>query len=123
MIPNFLTVFGKAVRTGSVDELVEYLYNIYLAQGQMPEHDFAVIYAQDAEATGLWQFEGGSQTLDDVFAKLDAVLAKLESLPWLKVGGLSELARTCRPVVVDCSPCWPGQLDDGFPPFPGLAVG
>ena len=101
---NFLTVFGKAVRTGSVDELVEYLYNIYLAQGQMPEHDFAVIYAQDAEATGLWQFEGGSQTLDDVFAKLDAVLAKLESLPWLKVGGLSELARTCRPVVVDCLP-------------------
>ncbi len=56
---NMLTIFGKAVRTGSTHELIEYLYNIYLQQLQFPKLDLSVIYAQDAEATGLWQFERG----------------------------------------------------------------
>ena len=101
---NLLTVFGKAIRTGSSDELIEYLYNIWRAQNQSPELDFAAIYGQDAEATGLWQFEGGGQSLDDVFGKLDTLLGKLEKLPWLRVGGLAEKARSARPVCIERLP-------------------
>lgn len=106
---NLLTVLGKTIRTGSSDELIEYLYSIWLAQNQSPELDFAAIYGQDAEATGLWQFEGGGQSLDDVFSKLDALLGKLEKLPWLRVGGLTEKARSARPVCTEHLP--PGQAN------------
>lgn len=97
---NMLTIFGKAVRTGSADELVEYLYNMYLQQQQCRELDFSVIYAQDAEATGLWQFEGGEQSLDDVYVKFDQILSKLSSLPWLEIGSLTEKAATAKSVIV-----------------------
>ena len=106
---NLLTVLGKAIRTGSSDELIEYLYNIWLAQSQSPELDFAAIYAQDAEGTGLWQFESGEQSLDDVFSKLDTLLSKLEKLPWLRVGGLAERARSARTVCIAHLP--PGQAN------------
>lgn len=96
---NNLTVFGKAIRTGSANEFIEYLYNIWLAQSHDETLDFTSIYAQDAEATGLWQFEGGGQELDDVYNKLDGLLTKLEALPWLKVGTLTEKARSSKPVV------------------------
>lgn len=101
---NTLTVFGKAIQTGSIGELMEYLYNIWLAQNQVPERDFAVIYGQDAEATGLWQFETGEQSLDDVFDKLDALLSSLEEQPWLDIGGLAQKARNSHTACVEQLP-------------------
>lgn len=98
---NMLTIFGKAVRTGSTGELIEYLYNIYLQQRQCPELDLSVIYAQDAEATGLWQFEkGGEQSLADVYGKLEQILSELSALPWLTIGSLGEKAVAAQAVFV-----------------------
>ncbi len=97
---NMLTIFGKAVRTGSTGELIEYLYNIYLQQQQYPELDLSVIYAQDAEATGLWQFENGEQSLGDVYGKFEGILAELSALPWLTIGLLGEKAAAAKGVFV-----------------------
>lgn len=91
---NSLTLFGKSVRTGSADEFVEYLYGIWLMSRACPQFGMASIYAQDAEATGLWQFEGGGQAVDDVFRKLDRVLCALECQPWMTVGHLAATARS-----------------------------
>lgn len=105
---NILSLFGKAIRTGSSGELIEYLYNLWLTQNQLGQ-DFTVIYAQDAEATGLWQFEGGGQSQDDIYHKLHCLLGELEKLPWLQVGGLQEKAREAKPLVYPHLP--PGQAN------------
>jgi hypothetical protein len=60
--------------------------------------------SQDAEATGLWQFETGEQALDDVFDKFDMLLSTLERQPWLDIGGLADKARSARPVLIDQLP-------------------
>lgn len=101
---NMLTIFGKAVRTGSTHELIEYLYNIYLQQLQFPKLDLSVIYAQDAEATGLWQFEKGDQSLTDVYAKFERILAELSALSWLSIGSLGEKAASAKAICVPALP-------------------
>ena len=70
-----------------IDYAISTLYSFYNSDSL---DEACVVYAQDCEAWGLWQEEGGSNgadsdDVDNVAARLDAFLTRLEETPWLKL--------------------------------------
>ncbi len=104
-----------AIDSGDTGPLVNYLYNLHLSDVY---RDFLVTYCQDAEATGLWDYDAGYDPQDD-WDNLDAVLTELESYDWLDITTISEYLKTRHPTemiepVVDGQAEWmigPSQSD------------
>jgi hypothetical protein len=78
---DIIGMLDYAIDTGNTDDLVGYLSWLH---DQDTYRDFAVCYCQDAEATGLWDYEHGSDPQDD-WDNLDHVLDVLEALDWLEI--------------------------------------
>jgi flagellar hook assembly protein FlgD len=82
-----------AIDSGDTGPLVDYLQNLH----QMDTYrDFLVTYCQDAEATGLWDYDAGDDPQDD-WDNLDAVLTELESYDWLEITTISDYLETRYP--------------------------
>ncbi len=76
---------------GSVTDRINYALSTLQGFYNSDSADEAcVVYAQDCEAWGLWQEEGGSNgadadSVEEVTARLDALLTRLETTSWLKL--------------------------------------
>ncbi len=82
-----------AIDSGDTGPLVDYLYSLHL---QDTYRDFLVTYCEDAEATGLWDYDAGYDPQDD-WDNLDAVLTELESYDWLEITTISDYLKTRYP--------------------------
>jgi len=96
-----------AIDTGSTIELVSYLSWL---RTQDTYRDFVVCYCEDAEATGLWDYEGGGNPQSN-WDHLDAVLDALESLGWVELTTMSGYLASLRPTemlypIVDGQASW-----------------
>lgn len=78
---TIIGLFDGARDSGNPDSLLTYLRGLYEAD---TEDRFLVAYCQDAEASGLWQFEQGTDPAA-IFANLDTLLTVLENTDWLNV--------------------------------------
>ncbi|MEM2899325.1 MAG: carbohydrate-binding protein [Thermoplasmata archaeon] len=78
-------------RYGTLSQRIDYAISTLNSIYSMDSLDEAcVVYAQDCEAWGLWQEEGGSNGADsddveNVAARLDAFLTRIENTPWLRL--------------------------------------
>ncbi|MHA1584335.1 MAG: hypothetical protein ACTSVU_00535 [Promethearchaeota archaeon] len=83
----------------AVDNLIDFLHSVY---DHDTNNDYLVCYAQDMEAWGLWQEEGGNRFVDgkiqsvadsyqNVMGRLDYLLTRLENeSDWLNIDTPSE---------------------------------
>lgn len=78
---TIIGLFDGARDSGNPDSLLAYLRGLHEAD---TEDRFLVAYCQDAEASGLWQFERGTDPAV-TFANLDTLLTVLEHTDWLNV--------------------------------------
>ena len=118
---NLIGRLDYAIDSGDTGPLVDYLYYLHL---QDTYRDFLVTYCQDAETTGLWDYENGQDPQDD-WDNLDAVLTELESFDWLEITTISDYLESRHPTemiepIVDGQAGWmigPSQAagwDDWF---------
>jgi len=75
-----------AIDSGNSSGLVDYLANLH---SQDIYRDYVVCYCEDAEATGLWDYEGGQDPRDN-WNNLDNMLDVLESIEWVELTTFSE---------------------------------
>lgn len=93
---NFIGLVDRAISTGMSERVVEYLRGIRQLQG---DEDFVVVYAQDAEATGMWQLEMGTRDPAEIADNLDKLLTELEAVPWIRLVRLDETTQEIQPAV------------------------
>ena len=102
----FKDTFDRAVDTGHADSLLHYLRTVYEAD---TTDAFLVAYFQDAEASGLWQYERGEDPRT-TWKTLDSLLTLLEAQDWLHVTtGARFLAENATRV--EQTPIADGQAD------------
>ncbi len=110
-----------AIDSGNTSGLVDYLTCLH---SEDTYRDFAICYCEDAEATGLWDYEAGQNPRDD-WDNLDHMLDVLESLPWVELTTFSHYLQSRHPTemlapIVDGQANWmvgPSQsagYDDWF---------
>ncbi|MBD3179326.1 MAG: hypothetical protein GF417_06830, partial [Candidatus Latescibacteria bacterium] len=75
-----------AIDSGDTGGLVDYLTYLH---SQDTYRDYVICYCEDAEATGLWDYESGQNPQDD-WDNLDNMLDVLESIPWVELTTFSE---------------------------------
>ncbi|UCF06019.1 MAG: T9SS type A sorting domain-containing protein [bacterium] len=95
-----------AIDSGYTDDLVDYLSWLH---SEDTYRDYVVCYCQDAEATGLWDYEHGEDPQPD-WDNLDHVLDVLEGLSWVKLTTFSEYLETRHPTEM-LSPIVDGQAN------------
>lgn len=118
--PDTLTVFNDdkqfqgfvngAIDSGDDSALLAFLEALYQEDTQ---DRYAVCYHEDAEATGLWDYEGGGSPAANR-AHLDSLLSHLEARPWIRVTTYSEFAASHAPAedvtpVADAAADWMGR--------------
>ncbi|MBN2172082.1 MAG: T9SS type A sorting domain-containing protein [Candidatus Krumholzibacteriota bacterium] len=99
--------FDGAVDSGDATNIINYLAWL---RGQDTWRDFAACYCQDAEATGLWDYENGGDPAQD-WAGLDQVLTAMEATGWIRFTTMSEYLAEHRPTemlepIVDGQALW-----------------
>jgi len=103
---NLIGLLDYAIDSGSTGELVSYL--TYL-RSQDTYRDFVVCYCEDAEATGLWDYEAGGDPQSN-WTNLDNVLGAIESLGWVKLTTFTDYLASRQPTVM-LSPIVDGQAN------------
>lgn len=83
---EMIGLLDGAIDAGYTDDLVSYLSYLH---AEDTYRDFAVCYCQDAEATGLWDYEHDSDPQSD-WDNLDHVLDVLEGLDWVELTTFSD---------------------------------
>ena len=78
---EFEAQVNGAINSGSAAGVISYLWNLYQ---QDSTDDFLVAYFEDAEASGLWQYEGGTDP-QEIWDNLDTVLTQLENNDWINL--------------------------------------
>ena len=107
---QFQGLVNGAIDSGDDSALLAFLEALY----QEDTGDrYAVCYHEDAEATGLWDYEGGGDP-DANRAHLDALLTHLEARPWIRVTTYGEFAASHAPSedvtpVADAAADWMGR--------------
>jgi flagellar hook assembly protein FlgD len=104
---EFTGLLDYAIDSGSTSELVSYLTYLH---SQDTYRDFVICYCEDAEATGLWDYEGGNDPQSN-WDNLDHVLDVLESLGWVKITTFHEYLASHQPTemlypIVDGQGSW-----------------
>ena len=102
-----MTVLNGAIDSGDPTNVVNYLAWL---RGQDTWRDFVVCYCEDAEATGLWDYEGGGDPAQN-WANLDQVLTAMEATGWIRLTTMSEYLAEHRPTeliepIVDGQALW-----------------
>jgi hypothetical protein len=87
---SFEGTVNYAIDSGDCQAVLNFLHDRY---NEDVDDRFAVCYHEDAEATGLWDYESGENPAVD-WANLDALLTALESDSRVKVTTYSEFMRT-----------------------------
>lgn len=77
----FKHLFNQAVNSGSTDSLLSYLRALY--QEDTADR-YLVAYFEDAEASGLWQFEAGGNP-EETLGRLRTVLRTLADQDWIRI--------------------------------------
>ena len=93
-----------AIDSGNSGGIIDYLYWL---RSQDTYRDWVVCYCEDAEATGLWDYEGGGDPQDD-WDNLDQVLTDMEATGWIRLTTMSEYLETHYPTE-DLTPIVDGQ--------------
>ncbi|MFQ5999380.1 MAG: glucodextranase DOMON-like domain-containing protein, partial [Candidatus Bathyarchaeia archaeon] len=98
-----------AVDSGSSVDMINFLRNQYSYD---VEDQFAICYFEDAEATGLWDYEGGEDPHID-WNNLDNILTDLENESWIKITTYEEFLESHSPAedvspIVDGAASWMG---------------
>ncbi len=78
---DFAWALNGAIDSGATGDLIGYLSYLH---SQDTYRDYLVCYCEDAEATGLWDYEHGSNPQSN-WDHLDAILDELESLSWIEI--------------------------------------
>jgi flagellar hook assembly protein FlgD len=104
---EFTGLLDYAIDSGDTDPLVSYLSYLHT---QDTYRDFTICYCEDAEASGLWDYENGGDPQFN-WNNLDHVLDVLESLGWVKLTTFSEYLETHQPTemlapIVDGQGSW-----------------
>jgi flagellar hook assembly protein FlgD len=104
---GFAWKLNGAIDSGNTGDLISYLSGLH---SQDTYRDFLVCYCEDAEATGLWDYENGSNPQWN-WDNLDAILNELESLDWIELTTFSEYLAGQRPIeklmpIVDGQATW-----------------
>ncbi|RLI22836.1 hypothetical protein DRO45_00290 [Candidatus Bathyarchaeota archaeon] len=106
---NFEGIVNGAIDSGDASYMVDFLWEQY----NLDVNDqFAVCYFEDAEATGLWDYENGENPHID-WNNLDQILTVLESHPWIKLTTYEEFLKNHAPAedvspVLDGAATWMG---------------
>jgi len=95
-----------AVESGDPSGLINYLGAL---RAEDIYGDWVACYCQDAEATGLWDYESGGDPQDD-WDNLDLVLTAMEATGWIRLTTMSEVLETRRPTE-DLTPIVDGQAN------------
>ncbi|MFH0777112.1 MAG: glucodextranase DOMON-like domain-containing protein, partial [Candidatus Eisenbacteria bacterium] len=106
---SFEGVVNYAIDSGDYQSVLNFLHARY---GEDVDDRFAVCYHEDAEATGLWDYENGEHPSVD-WSHLDALLTALEADPLVNVTTYSEFLRDTGPSssvgrIVDGAAEWMG---------------
>ncbi len=96
-----------AIDSGYSGDLINFLQSQY---NEDVNDQFAICYFEDAEATGLWDYEGGEDPHID-WNNLDQILTDLENEPWIKITTYEEFLKSHSPAedvspIVDGSAVW-----------------
>ena len=103
---EMIWLLDGAIDSGYANDLISYLSWL---RSQDTYRDWVVCYAEDAEATGLWDYEGGSNPQED-WDNLDDVLTALENTGWIELTTFEEVLADQFPVE-DLSPIVDGQAN------------
>ncbi len=95
-----------AIESGNANDLIDYLSWV---RSQDTYRDWVVCYCQDAESTGLWDYEGGGDPQED-WDNLNSVLTDLEATGWIKLTTFEEYLETHAPTE-DLTPIVDGQAN------------
>ena len=87
---SFQGTVNYAIDSGDYQSVVGFLHDRY---NDDTKDEFAVCYHEDAEATGLWDYEGG-QNPQANWSHLDDLLTALESDPLINVTTYSDFMQT-----------------------------
>ncbi len=90
---EMIGLLDGAIDSGWSGDLIGYLAYLH---GEDTYRDFAVCYCQDAEASGLWDYEHGYDPQPD-WDNLDQVLDNLEALDWIELTTFSEYLAARHP--------------------------
>ncbi|MFQ6043783.1 MAG: polysaccharide deacetylase family protein, partial [Candidatus Poribacteria bacterium] len=97
---------NSAIDSGYSGYLIDFLQDRY---SEDVKDQFAICYFEDAEATGLWDYEGGEDPHID-WNNLDQILTDLENQPWIKITTYEEFLKSHGPAE-DVSPIVDGAAD------------
>jgi len=103
---EMIWLLDSAIDSGNSADLIGYLDWL---RGQDTYRDWVVCYAQDAEATGLWDYEGGSNPQED-WTNLDQVLTDLEATGWIELTTFRDYLAERHPIE-ELSPIVDGQAN------------
>jgi flagellar hook assembly protein FlgD len=109
---SFEGTVNYAIDSGDYQAVINFLHDRY---NEDANDEFAVCYHEDAEATGLWDYEGGEHPSVD-WSNLDALLTALESDTLINVTTYSEFIDTHGTSssvgnIVDGAAVWMGGAD------------
>ncbi len=107
---GFLGLVDHAVDHGDIYAVVNYLHQRY---DEDVNDQFVIGYYQDAEATGLWDYESGEDP-ESNWNNLDNLLTVLENDPLIKVTTYEEFIQNNLPAedltpIVDGAATWMGR--------------
>jgi flagellar hook assembly protein FlgD len=103
---DFAGLLNYAIDSGDASSLVSYLSYLH---SQDTYRDWVVCYCEDAEATGLWDYEHGGNPQSN-WNNLDNVLDVLEGLGWVELTTFSEYLASRQPTEM-LSPIVDGQAN------------
>ena len=104
---EFKKLFDReAIETGGVDSLLIYLRRLYEEERS---EDYLVCYFQDAEASGLWQYERGEDP-KEAWKNVDSALTRLKEENWIEITTGSKFFETTK-ITEEHSPIADGQAD------------
>jgi hypothetical protein len=111
---DFMNLVDHAIDEGDIYNVLDYLHDRY---DEDVNDRFVIGYYQDAEATGLWDYEWGENPQADR-NNLDNLLTALENDPFIKVTTYEEFTQSNSPAeeltpIVDGAATWMFQ-DEWF---------
>jgi len=111
---TFMGIGDSTIDSGNSGNMISFLQDRY---NEDTDDQFAVCYHQDAEATGLWDYEHLEDPHVD-WNNLDDILTDLENEPWIKITTYEEFLKNHSSAedvspIVDGAATWMGR-DDWF---------
>ncbi|MFH1145277.1 MAG: FlgD immunoglobulin-like domain containing protein [Candidatus Eisenbacteria bacterium] len=103
---EMIWLLDGAIDSGNANDLIGYLSWL---RSQDTWRDWVVCYAQDAEASGLWDYEGGGNPQED-WDHLEQVLTALENTGWIELTTFADVLASRFPTE-EVSPIVDGQAN------------